>query len=280
MLWVDTIADLREQVGRWRNEGQRIALVPTMGNLHEGHLALVKKARDEADRIIVSVFVNPTQFVAGEDYDEYPRTPGQDREKLAACRTDLVFQPGVDEIYPGGFAGRTSVTVPALDSIFCGAFRPGHFTGVATVVCKLLNIVQPDCAIFGEKDYQQLLVVRHLAADLCLPIRIIGVPTVREKDGLALSSRNGYLSAGEREVAPRLYQVLCTAAEKIKRGDRDFDVIEKNADEALRNAGFRTEYLAVRNAGDFGIPGDDDLVILAAAWLGKARLIDNIIIRR
>ncbi|MBI4005618.1 MAG: pantoate--beta-alanine ligase [Gammaproteobacteria bacterium] len=280
MQCVSKITALREHVTEWRNAGQSIVLVPTMGNLHDGHLALVLKAQEVADRTIVSIFVNPTQFVQGEDYESYPRTLDEDIDKLSGLRTDLVFHPEVEEIYPGGLQGQTCVTVPELDNIFCGAFRPGHFSGVATVVTKLFNMVEPDIAIFGEKDYQQLLVIRRLATDLCFPIKIIGVPTIREEDGLALSSRNGYLSANERNKATLLYKTLVSISDAVDAGKHDFIELEMRATENLKNAGFKPEYVKICNADNLGKPAAGDLVVLTAAWLGKTRLIDNVIIRR
>jgi len=280
MQCVSKITALREYVTEWRNAGQSIVLVPTMGNLHDGHLALVLKAQEVADRTIVSIFVNPTQFVQGENYESYPRTLDEDIDKLSGLRTDLVFHPEVEEIYTGGLQGQTCVTVPELDNILCGAFRPGHFSGVATVVTKLFNMVEPDIAIFGEKDYQQLLVIRRLATDLCFPIKIIGVPTIREEDGLALSSRNGYLSAKERNKAPLLYKTLVSISDAVDAGKHDFIELEMRATESLKNAGFKPEYVKICNADNLGKPAAGDLVVLTAAWLGKTRLIDNVIIRR
>lgn len=280
MRTVETVLDLREQVRAWRMSEQKIALVPTMGNLHAGHLALVKRARELADKTIVSIFVNPTQFVEGEDFGSYPRTPERDYEHLLELKTDLVFAPPTEEMYPGGENDETIVTVPALDRIFCGKFRPGHFTGVATIVTKLLNMVQPDLAMFGEKDYQQLLVIRSLVKDLCLPVEIVDVETVREPDGLALSSRNAYLSKEERKTAVVLYRQLAETANKIREGEKDYPALEIAGLERLNAGGFQMDYFNIRNAGDLGPPGDGDLVVLAAGYLGQARLIDNMIIRR
>lgn len=280
MRTVETVLDLREQVRAWRMSEQKIALVPTMGNLHAGHLALVKRARELADKTIVSIFVNPTQFVEGEDFGSYPRTPERDYEHLLELKTDLVFAPPTEEMYPGGENDETIVTVPALDRIFCGKFRPGHFTGVATIVTKLLNMVQPDLAMFGEKDYQQLLVIRSLVKDLCLPVEIVDVETVREPDGLALSSRNAYLSKEERKTAVVLYRQLAETADKIREGEKDYPALEIAGLERLNAEGFQMDYFNIRNVGDLGPPGDGDLVVLAAGYLGQARLIDNMIIRR
>lgn len=267
----------------WREDGHEVALVPTMGNLHEGHLRLVKRARELAERTVVSIFVNPTQFVVGEDFDAYPRTPEADRLKLSEAGVDLLFMPPVDELYSnGGLEGTTRVQVPALDGILCGASRPGHFTGVATIVSKLFNLVQPDYAVFGDKDYQQLLVIRRLVRDLCFPIDIVGVPTVRDRDGLALSSRNGYLSAEERAVAPKLYAALKALVDKVVGGASDFTALEAEVSQAFAAAGMRTDYVSLRRATDLALPSPQDkhLVVLAAAFLGRARLIDHIEFKR
>jgi pantoate--beta-alanine ligase len=282
MLTVTTIAELRGIVRSWRRYDERIAFVPTMGNLHDGHLRLVKEAKARADRVVVSIFVNPMQFTdasgAGGDFARYPRTPAQDSELLASGGADLLFTPATEEVYPAGFGQTTRVEVPGISDILCGAFRPGHFTGVATVVAKLFNMVQPDVALFGEKDCQQLLVIRRLAKELCFPVEIIGVPTVRELSGLAMSSRNQYLTAEERERAALLYQTLSWMNERIKAGEGDFPRLETEATQRLQDAGFRPEYISVRRAADLQLPAEHDthLVILAAAWLGSARLIDNL----
>jgi pantoate--beta-alanine ligase len=275
-------AALRTIVARWRAHGASIALVPTLGNLHVGHLALVEQAVRMADHTVVTIFVNPTQFVAGEDYEHYPRTLAQDSLLLSENRVDVLFTPTVKEIYPAGLDKPTRVEVPMLDTLLCGAFRPGHFTGVATVVTKLLNLVQPTVAIFGEKDYQQLLVIKRLVNDLCIPVEIRSVPTVRAPDGLAMSSRNSYLSTEERQRAPLLYQTLKAAAEAILRGDNAFAAIEDRSMETLKATGFKPDYFAVRRAEDLGLPEETptDRRILAAAWLGQARLIDNIAVPR
>jgi pantoate--beta-alanine ligase len=279
MQQVTLVPDLRKQVRAWHTEGLKIALVPTMGNLHTGHLALVEKGKSEADRTIVSIFVNPIQFVEGEDYEDYPRTMKSDLDRLGELDTDLVFIPEVDELFPKGLQEHTRVTVPELDKIYCGEFRPGHFTGVATIVAKLLNLVQPDIAIFGDKDYQQLLVIRRLVNDLAIPVEILGFPTVREQDGLAMSSRNHYLSKEERKLAPCLYETLKLMANSIMAGEYNYKMLEKKAVERLLQIGFRPEYVNVCNAEDLGKPGKTDMVILAAAWLGKSRMIDNVAVR-
>lgn len=278
MRTIARIPALRAQITAWRDDGAQVALVPTMGNLHEGHLALVRRARELADRTVVSVFVNPLQFVPGEDFDAYPRTPDADRIKLSEAGVDLLFSPPVDEVYPGDLEGTTRVQVPALDGILCGAFRPGHFTGVATVVTKLFNLVQPDYAVFGDKDYQQLLLVRRMVRDLCFPVDVVAVPTVREPDGLAMSSRNRYLGASERAAAPQLYRVLCELAARLMAGETDYTALERAATGRLQASGFRPEYVSVRRAADLAAPapGEQALVVLAAAWLGRARLIDHV----
>lgn len=273
-------AALRNTVQNWRQQGLSVALVPTMGNLHAGHLQLVKQAKELADKVIVSIFVNPTQFVEGEDFETYPRTIEEDMENLKTIRPDLVFIPDVDEVYPTGSNLESKVVVPELDSIFCGAFRPGHFTGVTTVVSKLLNMIRPDIAIFGNKDYQQLLVIKKLVTDLCIPVEIIGAETVREASGLALSSRNRYLTQDEKEIATEIYQTLTRISDVIKSGGDNLPQIEADAVDYLEDKGFKTEYLSIRDAENLGEPADRNLVVLIATWLGKARLIDNIQIKR
>ena len=278
MRVIKTIAALRAELTEWRARADRIAFVPTMGNLHAGHLTLVDEAKSRAQRVVVSIFVNPLQFNDQNDFSSYPSTFEEDNDKLAQKNVDIVFFPEVGEMYPNGMAHHTTIAVPDISDILCGAHRPGHFGGVATVVNKLFNIVQPDIALFGEKDYQQLLVIRRMVSDLALPIEIIGLPTVREPDGLALSSRNSYLTADERQHAPRLYQALMHAKTRIEQGARDFHSLENDALMGLQQGGFRPEYVSVRRAQDLATAGpeDTDLVILAAAWLGKARLIDNV----
>jgi pantoate--beta-alanine ligase len=281
MLCFDRIQPLREQLSAWRKQGQSIALVPTMGNLHAGHLLLVQKAQQIADRTVATIFVNPTQFVPGEDYAGYPRTFEDDRKALEATGTDVLFHPDVHEMYPDGAGPQTRVTVAGLDDIFCGKFRPGHFSGVATVVTKLFNITEPDVALFGEKDYQQLLVIRRLVRDLDLPVEIVGMATVREGDGLALSSRNQYLDPTERRTAPMLYRTLLQISEEIKKGRTDYATLERDAVAHLTQAGFRPEYFSIRKASDLGEADNDrKLIVLAAAWLGRARLIDNVLVGR
>ena len=276
MRQVKSISELREQLTTVRNSGKIIALVPTMGNLHEGHLSLVKQVQAKADFVVVSLFVNPTQFVEGEDFDSYPRTLESDLQLLDNLNTDLVFMPNADEIYPDGNEVTTVVTVPELDSIYCGKFRPGHFQGVATVVSKLFNIVQPDVAIFGNKDYQQLLVIRNLVKNLNFPIEIIGSSTMREKDGLAMSSRNQYLTDSERQQAPLLFKCINETAKSVENGEKNYEKLERDAVSSLKAAGFRPEYLNICDADNLKSPKNQRLVIIVAAWLGKARLIDNV----
>ncbi len=274
-----TINALREQLSEIRSAGKKIALVPTMGNLHAGHLSLVKQVQEIADSVVVSIFVNPTQFVEGEDFDNYPRTLEADLEYLKQINVDVVFAPDMKEIYPDNIQITAEVIVPELDSICCGEYRPGHFKGVATIVTKLFNIVRPDIAIFGEKDYQQLLVIRSLVKNLNLPIEIIGAPTTREPDGLAMSSRNKYLNETERQRAPLLYKSIKNIATSIENGNKDYKSLEKEAVLSLKEAGFKPEYLNICDSKTLKEPINQELVVLAAAWLGKARLIDNVAVQ-
>jgi pantoate--beta-alanine ligase len=278
---VTTIAEVRERVRRWHREGQRVAFVPTMGNLHAGHRSLIELARRHGDRFVASIFVNPMQFGPNEDFAHYPRTPQEDERMLADAGCDLMFMPDGAEIYPRGLEHSTRVEVPDLSRILCGQFRPGHFEGVSTVVAKLFNIVEPSIAVFGEKDYQQLTIIRRMVEDLCMPVTIVPAPTVRESDGLALSSRNQYLSAAERQIAPRLYQELARAAERLQAGESDMAGLERRASAALDAAGLRPDYFSVRRR-DLATPdaATRELVILAAVRLGRARLIDNIQLTR
>ncbi|KPL27634.1 MAG: pantoate--beta-alanine ligase [Acidithiobacillales bacterium SM1_46] len=277
MIVASTISVLREQVARHRRAGERIAFVPTMGSLHAGHLRLMSEARQRAPVVTASIYINPLQFSANEDFDAYPRTPEEDRVALESVGVDVLFMPGDREMYARSAAAVTRVEVPGLGDILCGAFRPGHFQGVATVVTRLFNLVQPDVAIFGKKDYQQLMVVRRMVEDLGMPVEIIGVETVRESDGLALSSRNRYLAASERALAPRLYKTLDGVRKRMLAGATPLGA-ETWAMEALRAAGFRPDYVSVRRQADLAPPegADRGLVVLAAAWLGKTRLIDNL----
>jgi pantoate--beta-alanine ligase len=278
METVTTIAAVRERVRGWHREGLRVAFVPTMGNLHAGHVSLIETARRHGDRFVASIFVNPMQFGPNEDFAHYPRTPGEDARMLAEAGCDLMFMPDVGEIYPHGSQRATRVEVPGLSSILCGEFRPGHFEGVATVVAKLFHIVEPDIAVFGEKDFQQLTIIRRMVADLCLPTTIIAAPTVRERDGLAMSSRNQYLSDEERRQAPLIHQALRAAIARLKAGEKDFGAIERAGAGTLEKAGFSPDYFAVRRAEDLGSAdeGTRHFVVLTAARLGRARLIDNL----
>ena len=278
MITVKSLRELRAAVSRARSEGKRIALVPTMGNLHAGHIALVEKATQRADFVVASIFVNPLQFGANEDLDKYPRTLVADQEKLVGAGCHLLFTPDVEEVYPDGMQQQTRVSVPLVSEGLCGASRPGHFEGVATVVCKLFNMVQPDLALFGEKDFQQLAVIRKLVRDLNLPIQVMGEPTVRAADGLALSSRNGYLNESQRALAPLLYRTLQQLAEEIRRQPSVQSTLLAAARQQLEDAGLRPDYLELREAVRLREVQDSDrqLVLLAAVYLGTTRLIDNL----
>lgn len=261
-----------------RQKGEKLAFVPTMGNLHAGHLALVEEARRRASAVAVSIFVNPMQFNDADDFAAYPRTFQEDVDKLITAGVALLFAPSREAFYRRPLEESTRVRVPGLSDILCGAFRPGHFEGVTTVVNKLFNIVEPDLALFGEKDFQQLLLIRRMVEDLALPMEIVGVPTMREADGLAMSSRNAYLSAEERRCAPALYRTLTEFAGQLTGGRCDYLLMEQAAMETLKQAGLRPEYFSIRRPDDLGQPrgGEPALVMLAAAWLGSARLIDNV----
>ncbi len=275
---VDNRGALRDQIAQWRLSGQSVAFVPTMGNLHDGHLTLLAKASEVADRSVASIFVNPLQFGPFEDYDQYPRTPDTDEAMLTDMGVDLLFAPRVKEMYPLGREHGTRVEVPAVSDILCGMQRPGHFVGVATVVAKLFNLVQPDYAVFGEKDFQQLVVIRRMTLDLCMPVKVLGAPTHREEDGLAMSSRNQYLTDRERARAPVLYQTISDVARDIAGGRKDFENLCEWATARLAESGFRPHYVEVRDAEDLRKPDEQSsaLVVLAAAQLGRARLIDNV----
>ena len=277
MLIIETLPLLRQHIRRLRQEGKRIALVPTMGNLHDGHMKLVDEAKARADVVVVSIFVNPMQFDRPEDLARYPRTLQEDCEKLNKRKVDLVFAPSVKEIYPNGTETHTYVDVPGLSTMLEGASRPGHFRGVSTIVSKLFNLVQPDIACFGEKDFQQLALIRKMVADMGFDIEIIGVPIMRAKDGLALSSRNGYLTAEQRKIAPGLYKVLSSIADKLQAGERDLDEIIAIAGQELNEKGFRADDIQIRDADTLLEVSENSkrAVILVAAWLGDARLIDN-----
>ena len=277
MLIIETLPLLRQHIRRLRQEGKRIALVPTMGNLHDGHMKLVDEAKNAADVVVASIFVNPMQFDRADDLARYPRTLQDDCEKLNKRKVDIVFAPAPDQIYPHGTDSQTWVEVPGLSDMLEGASRPGHFRGVATIVSKLFNLVQPDVACFGEKDYQQLAVIRKMVADMGYDIEIIGVPTVRAKDGLALSSRNGYLTSDQRKIAPGLSKVMNAMAEKLRTGDNDIHEIIAVTEQELNSSGFRADDIQIRDADTLleVSSASKRAVILMAAWLGQARLIDN-----
>lgn len=282
MFSVHSIAETRKAVARWRRAGQRIGFVPTMGNLHDGHISLVQQAAAVADRVVVSIFVNPLQFGPDEDFASYPRTLPADLRRLEGQGADLVFAPNADEMYPDGPELATRVSVAGLTDILCGRTRPGHFDGVTTVVSKLFNIVQPDLAVFGRKDYQQLTVIRRMVRDLSIPVEIVAGQTVREHDGLAMSSRNQYLSSAERGRAPVLHRMLVEVAESLSSGHTDPAALRAAGLETLANAGFEPEYLEIRDAQTLAEPRPEaapgSLVVLAAARLGRARLIDNLVL--
>jgi pantoate--beta-alanine ligase len=278
VLIIETLPLLRQQIRRWRQEGKRIALVPTMGNLHDGHMTLVEEAKAVADVVVVSIFVNPMQFDRPDDLARYPRTLQEDCEKLNRRKVDMVFAPAPVDVYPQGLDTQTFVDVPGLSTMLEGASRPGHFRGVSTIVSKLFNLVQPDVACFGQKDYQQLALIRKMVADMGYDIEIVGVPTVRAKDGLALSSRNGYLTADQRKIAPGLSKVMNGLADKLRNGERDVEEMLILAATELNEKGFRSDDLQIRDADTLLelSPESKRAVILMAAWLGQARLIDNV----
>lgn len=278
MLIIETLPQLSLQIRRWRQEGKRIALVPTMGNLHDGHMMLVDKARAAADIVVASIFVNPMQFERPDDLARYPRTLQEDCEKLNRRKVDLVFAPAPQDIYPQGMATQTFVEVPGISNMLEGASRPGHFRGVSTIVSKLFNLIQPDVACFGEKDYQQLALIRKMVADMGYNIEVIGVPTVRAKDGLALSSRNGYLTAEQRKIAPGLSKVMSSLADKLRAGEREIEELLAIAAVELHEKGFRCDDLQIRDADTLlELTSESQrAVILMAAWLGQTRLIDNV----
>ena len=280
MQLIKTKTELREHLNAWRHDGKHVAIVPTMGNLHEGHISLVEMACELAEHVVVTVFVNPTQFGEGEDFDDYPRSLQHDMQQLDKYPAGLLFAPDVDTMYPFGLENATLVSVPGLTEKFCGSFRPGHFDGVTTVVARLFALVQPDIAIFGQKDFQQQLVIRRMVEDLNLPIKVATGATVREQDGLAMSSRNAYLDDARRKTAPLLYRTLQETSRQLHGGSVAYDELEKHAFNILADAGFRPEYVAVRRAIDLGDPNRDcgELVVLAAAHLGNVRLIDNIVV--
>jgi len=278
MELVQEVAGMRDRLARARAAGKRIAFVPTMGNLHPGHLKLVSIAKKNADVVVVSIFVNPLQFGPGEDFDRYPRTPDEDHSVLQALGIDYLFEPEVETMYPDSPEHSTFVEVPVLSDKLCGKHRPGHFRGVTTVVNRLFNIIQPDIAVFGKKDYQQLVIIRKMVSDLAMPVEILGVNTVRETDQLAMSSRNNYLNPGERKIAPTLFATLDSIRSLIISVGEIPDDIEQQGMKRLRSAGFEPEYVSIRRQADLQAPepGDSQIVILAAARLGNTRLIDNI----
>ena len=272
------VESLRAQSKAWRLSGLTVAIVPTMGNLHSGHLSLLDRAKDLADRTLVSIFVNPIQFGVGEDYDSYPSTIKEDLQKLEIAGVDTVFMPDLKELYPGGTEVDTRITVPEISDILCGEYREGHFSGVATVVAKLLINSMPDYALFGEKDFQQVLVIRRMVIDMLLPVQIVSMPTCRETDGLAMSSRNRYLNRQERGKSPAIYSALQSAVERLRNGAFTVEEIEQEGVGSLTEMGMKVEYFSIRRQKDL-LPvnsSDRDIVILTAVWLGSARLIDNL----
>jgi len=277
---INSKEELQEQIRDWRHHDAHVALVPTMGNLHAGHTSLVDLAREHAERVVVSVYVNPTQFDEGEDFEDYPRTLERDTRRLKQIGADVLFVPDDETVYPFGHDCATVVSVPGLTENFCGASRPGHFDGVTTVVTRLFALVQPDVAVFGQKDYQQQLVIRYMTEDLTLPIRIITAETARDDDGLAMSSRNQYLNDAEREIAPQLFAALLEIGSELQSGKRNYKDLENKAIGRLETAGFGIDYVAVRRAQNLAPPDRDcdELVVLAAVHLGKARLIDNVVV--
>lgn len=281
MQLISEISELREIRRTWQSSAKVIAFVPTMGNLHQGHLNLVREAKKQADIVVVSIFVNPMQFGPDEDLEAYPRTLQSDKRLLEELGVDVLFMPTANDIYARGLEQQTFVEVPGLSYMICGASRPGHFRGVATIVCKLFNMVQPNLAFFGEKDFQQLQVIKAMVTDLSMNLKVFGVATTREEDGLAMSSRNQYLKDSERKLAPTLYQKMHALADEIKAGRRDFSKLTQDYKLQLSELGFNPDYLEIRNIENLLQPGHEDqhLVLLAAAFLGKTRLIDNLQMR-
>ena len=281
MRIITTKGKARAQVRRWRENGEKVTLVPTMGALHKAHLDLARLA-GKAGRVVVSIFVNPTQFAPGEDFQRYPRNLDADAALLREAEVDMLFAPGQEQVYPRGLEDLTRVEVPGLSADLCGAYRPTHFAGVTSVVARLLLMVLPDAVVFGQKDYQQLVILRRMVKDLHVPVKVIEGPIIREEDGLAMSSRNRYLTEAERHVAPTLNAVLRHCAKRIGAGERNFLRLEDEAISRLEEAGFAPDYVAVRRSGDLGPPSssaEGKWVVLAAAWLGSARLIDNVTCR-
>jgi pantoate--beta-alanine ligase len=280
MKRIDTIAGLRALLTEWHPQGDRIALVPTMGNLHKGHISLVELAKEHAERVIVSVFVNPTQFGQNEDYEDYPRTLEKDARKLTRAGADVLFVPSVEEIYPEGLDSATRIIVPGLTEEFEGTERPGHFAGVAAVVCRLLNICHPNVAVFGQKDYQQFIVLRRMVSDLHLPAKLIVAPTCRNDAGLALSSRNSYLDEAQQTNALIISEALRNVGAALEDGRRDYPAMEQSAGEQISAAGLSPDYVAIRDANDLSIPAEGamHIVVLAAARIGEVRLLDNLLV--
>jgi pantoate--beta-alanine ligase len=272
------VASLREALAKARADGKTVGFVPTMGNLHDAHIELVKLAQQHCDLVVVSIFVNRLQFGLNEDWDKYPRTMERDMARLREAECDFLFHPDENEIYPNGMDQQTRVVCPAMTDVLCGASRPGHFEGVTTVVSKLFNIVQPDKAVFGIKDFQQLAVIRRMAEDLCIPVEIIAAPVHRESDGLALSSRNGYITADERPKVAVLNQLLNWVKDEIVGGRRDFADLEKEARQRIEDTGFRVDYFSICYSKDLQPAADDDkqITILGAMYTSAARLIDNV----
>ncbi len=278
MQILNEINSVKIQQQQWHNQGLAIGFVPTMGNLHQGHLSLIKTAKERCDKVVVSVFVNPLQFNSAQDLQNYPRTLDDDIKLLSEVKVDLLFSPEISEIYPEDMQQHTQVFVPVITEQHCGKYRPGHFQGVATIVAKLFNIVQPTMAFFGKKDFQQLRVIEKMCQDLCFNTQIMPVNTVREQDGLAMSSRNRHLNAAQRALAPNLYQLLLTLKEKIKNGNKDFMALSQDAITQLTQAGFKVDYVNISDAENLQLANKDtrNLVILLAASLGSVRLIDNV----
>ncbi len=280
MQVVSTVAELRQQINSWKKQGNKVVLVPTMGNLHAGHLTLMKYAHRCGDKVVCSIFVNALQFDRSEDLQAYPRTPEQDLAALQDENVDLVFMPEHEEVYAEEYMPQQNIPKHVLNQQLCGKYRPGFFDGIVEVVARLFQIVNPDVAVFGEKDYQQLTIIKQLVQDVGFPIQIESVATQREEDGLAYSSRNSYLSTYERAQAKQIYEILLEVKTQIESGSQEFAAIEKQAMGRLAKAGFRPDYVAIRNAKDLqpASYGTDFIVILVAAWLGKARLIDNLLL--
>ncbi|MFT5707628.1 MAG: pantoate--beta-alanine ligase [Oceanospirillaceae bacterium] len=280
MQTINKLAELRKQLHLHRKQDQTIAMVATMGNLHEGHIALIHRAKELADIVIATIFVNPLQFGTGEDLEKYPKTLEADKRELQLAGCHLLFAPTDNEVYPHGRDNQTIVEVPATSNLYCGSSRPGHFQGVATVVCKLYAMIQPDIAVFGEKDYQQLHIIRQMTQDLSINVKVIGSATERNAQGLALSSRNGYLTDEERSQAVALYKTLQMTKSYLEQGSCDFPLLCEQAQKRLEEADFKRDYFVIANAKTLMLaqPGDKQLVILAAAFMGAARLIDNIVV--